>query len=85
MTRVGGTCVASRGAIPPEFSLNAIAYVGDSPNDGSMFAHFPISVGVANVGAYLDGMADPPAFLCAQPGARGFAEFAARVLAARAR
>mgnify|MGYP001486028229 CR=1 FL=1 len=66
-------------------SLNAIAYVGDSPNDGSMFAHFPISVGVANVGAYLDGMADPPAFLCAQPGARGFAEFAARVLAARAR
>src|SRR5260221_325649 len=29
--------------------LARCAFIGDSPNDAPMFAHFPLSVGVANV------------------------------------
>lgn len=54
-------------------------YVGDSANDGPMFAHFPLSVGVANVDDFLDRLEVWPAFRTASPGGEGFAELAARL------
>ena len=60
------------------------AFVGDSANDAPMFSHFPVSVGVSNVDAFLDRLPEWPQFRCDQPGGFGFAAFAARVLALRA-
>ena len=54
----------------------SIAFVGDSPNDGPMFAFFPFSVGVANVRNFEKELTDKPAYVTEQPGGSGFAEFA---------
>jgi HAD superfamily hydrolase (TIGR01484 family) len=64
--------------------LARCAFAGDSPNDAPMFAHFPLSVGVANVRDFIDRMAHLPAFVTARRGGAGFVEFADRVLALRA-
>jgi HAD superfamily hydrolase (TIGR01484 family) len=63
--------------------LSAVAYCGDSPNDAPMFAHFPISIGVANVGRFSSVMVQLPAFVTKAEGGAGFAEFAERLLAAQ--
>lgn len=59
------------------------AYAGDSANDAPMFAHFPCSVGVANVDRFLDRLPVWPAWRTPSPGGHGFAELVDRVLAAR--
>lgn len=58
-------------------------FVGDSPNDAPMFGYFPLSVGVANVRRFAAQLEHAPAFVTAAAGGAGFAELAARVLAAR--
>ena len=58
-------------------------FIGDSPNDASLFASIPISVGVANVRGSLDKIAVPPAYVCASECGAGFIEFARRLIAAR--
>lgn len=58
-------------------------FIGDSANDASMFAHFPLSVGVANVRDILPQLPVPPAYITAEAGGEGFAEMARRVVAAR--
>lgn len=60
-----------------------VAYVGDAPNDESMFARFPLSVGVANIAQHLPVMQYPPQFQTQQPGGFGFAEFAEYLLTNR--
>ena len=59
------------------------AFIGDSPNDASLFAAIPVSVGVANVRVSLDQIATPPAFVCELECGAGFIEFARRLIAAR--
>jgi HAD superfamily hydrolase (TIGR01484 family) len=59
-------------------------YVGDSTNDQAMFAHFPLSVGVANLRRFADQLAVWPAYLTDGERGAGFAEVAHAVLAARA-
>ncbi len=59
-----------------------VLFVGDSPNDEPMFAHFPLACGVANVRKYLSLMKSPPAFVAEAEGGEGFAE-AARILLGR--
>lgn len=54
-----------------------VVYAGDSPNDEPMFAYFPLSVGVANVKAFLPQMRFHPRWITRQPGGLGFAELAA--------
>jgi HAD superfamily hydrolase (TIGR01484 family) len=54
--------------------------VGDSGNDAALFAHFPVSAGVANVRAHLDRLPVPPAFIATHERGRGFAEIAEAVL-----
>lgn len=58
-------------------------YVGDSPNDAAAFAHFPNSVGVANVREHDAAVFARPAFVTERPRSAGFAELADRVVKAR--
>jgi HAD superfamily hydrolase (TIGR01484 family) len=69
---------------PLESVIGQVAFLGDSPNDAPLFAAIPFSVGVANVLPHLTRIAAAPAYVTQAPGGRGFAEFAAALLAARA-
>lgn len=60
-------------------------YVGDSTNDQLMFAHCPLSVGVANLQRFAADLHTWPAWLTRAERGAGFAELAARILAARPR
>jgi HAD superfamily hydrolase (TIGR01484 family) len=57
-------------------------FVGDSPNDASMFDFFPCSVGVANVRRLLDWIATPPRYVTREEAGAGFAELADCLLSA---
>ncbi|MEO8280714.1 MAG: HAD-IIB family hydrolase [Ideonella sp.] len=63
--------------------LGQWAYVGDSTNDQQMFAHLPLSVGVANLLRFADQLTVWPRYLTAAERGAGFAELTARVLNAR--
>lgn len=56
-----------------------VIFFGDSPNDEPMFAHFPLSVGVANIKPFESTLEHLPAFVTEGEGGIGFAE-AARLL-----
>lgn len=58
-------------------------YVGDSGNDEPMFAHFPHTVGVANVADFLERMTHHPRWITPSPGGTGFAELADALLSGR--
>ena len=62
----------------------AWAYAGDSANDAPMFAHFPLSMGVANVDRWLPRIPTPPAFRSSAEGGWGFAQLIDRLLTLRA-
>lgn len=49
-------------------------FVGDSANDEPMFAHFPTTVGVANVAHFLPRMQAWPRYVTTGVGGHGFAE-----------
>jgi hypothetical protein len=70
-------------AMDLDAARDAIVYVGDAPNDAPMFAHFPNSVGVANIARCLHRMTVLPAYVTPSPGGAGFAELAAALLAVR--
>jgi hypothetical protein len=59
------------------------AYVGDSANDAPMFAHFPVSVGVANVDAFLPRIPLWPQYRTSGEGGHGFAQLVRRILELR--
>jgi len=58
-------------------------YVGDSANDACMFAHFPHSVGVANIRRCAMQLPHPPRYITQGERGAGFAELAHAILAAR--
>ncbi|MCH8808908.1 MAG: HAD-IIB family hydrolase [Proteobacteria bacterium] len=58
-------------------------FVGDSPNDASMFAAFPNAVGVANLRDFEAQLPAAPAYITQAPAGAGFAELAEALLAAR--
>ena len=58
-------------------------FVGDAPNDASMFEAFPLSVGVANIGAALAALPVAPAWITTASHGAGFEELAARLLGDR--
>ncbi len=60
----------------------AYVFVGDSPNDCPMFAHFPHAVGVANLRDFESRLAHAPAYLAKGRGGAGFREVADGILAA---
>jgi hydroxymethylpyrimidine pyrophosphatase-like HAD family hydrolase len=57
-------------------------FVGDSGNDARMFAHYPHSVGVANVVHHLAKLPVPPRYVTRQSCGAGFVELAEALLAA---
>lgn len=59
-------------------------YVGDSTNDQLMFAHFPLSVGVANLVHFREQLHTWPAYLTVGERGAGFAEVAQALLRSRA-
>lgn len=62
-------------------SADRIVFVGDSPNDQSMFAFFRNGVGVANIAEYA--LETPPRWVTRAKGAAGFKELADSLLEAR--
>jgi hydroxymethylpyrimidine pyrophosphatase-like HAD family hydrolase len=60
----------------------AIAYVGDSPNDAPMFEFFPHSIGVANVRRFAGVIATPPKYITRASAGAGFVEVVAHLLGA---
>jgi HAD superfamily hydrolase (TIGR01484 family) len=58
-------------------------FVGDAPNDASMFAGFARSVGVANLLGSLEQLSAKPAYLTARASGAGFIELAEHILATR--
>ena len=70
-------------ALDAERDAPEFVFVGDSPNDVSMFAFFPNSVGVANVLKFRTQLDVPPAYVTEAPGGDGFAELGEALLAAR--
>ncbi len=60
--------------------LDQATFVGDSPNDASMFESFPASVGVANITPFISELDTPPAFVTALPGGFGFNELSNALL-----
>jgi hypothetical protein len=49
-------------------------FLGDSPNDEPMFAHFPHAIGVANIRRFFDRLAHTPGYVTDGDGAEGFAQ-----------
>lgn len=66
--------------VPSEYFSSHVMYVGDAPNDESMFAHFPLSVGVANIAQHLALLQHLPTYITDGQGGVGFAELAEQLL-----
>ena len=64
--------------------LDRWVYVGDSTNDARMFAHFPNSVGVANIERFWQALAHHPRYVAQGERGAGFTEVANAVLGAQA-
>lgn len=66
----------------PELSKEDVVTIGDSPNDESLFNgdRFPVSVGVANIGHYVDQIKYKPRFVTQAAEAEGFCELAQLIL-----
>jgi HAD superfamily hydrolase (TIGR01484 family) len=58
-------------------------YVGDSTNDQTMFGHFALSVGVANLREFAAQLTTWPAYITDGERGQGFAEVAARVISSK--
>ena len=55
-------------------------FIGDSPNDESMFVNWQTTVGVANIIDFLPNLKKQPTYITRLPGGFGFAEFAESIL-----
>ena len=60
--------------------LDRWVYIGDSTNDQAMFAHFPHSVGVANIARFVPQLKHLPRYVTQGERGAGFAELARAVL-----
>ena len=65
-----------------EAELDRWVYVGDSTNDQLMFAHFPHSIGVANVRRFEAELAHKPRYITRGERGAGFAEVVRALLGA---
>jgi HAD superfamily hydrolase (TIGR01484 family) len=62
-----------------DLDTHQLAYVGDSPNDGPLFAIAALSVGVANIRDFSE-LPEAPAYITTHERGAGFSEFAAVLL-----
>ena len=75
--------IARELGVDPGAAVTTFAFVGDSGNDAACFAAFRTTFGVANVRASLGRLSMPPRYVATAEMGEGFAEIAARLLAAR--
>jgi HAD superfamily hydrolase (TIGR01484 family) len=68
-----------------DLELDQWAYVGDSTNDQVMFAHFPHSIGVANICRFAAELSHPPRYITPGERGAGFAQVTQVILQAQAR
>jgi HAD superfamily hydrolase (TIGR01484 family) len=80
MTR---TLLASDFGVDIDTERDRYVFIGDSPNDAPMFAHFPNAIGVANIADFADRIATPPAYVTQARAGQGFAEVVDLLLAAK--
>lgn len=66
--------------ITEEQIQESVLFVGDSPNDASMFGYFDLSVGVANINAFKDTLIDKPTYITEGFAGKGFTEVANHLL-----
>ena len=66
-----------------DVELRRWVFVGDSTNDQLMFAHFPHSVGVANIRRFEAELSHQPRYITQGSRGAGFAEVARAILCAR--
>ena len=60
--------------------INTSLFIGDSPNDESMFETFPLSVGVANIERFINAMDFLPTYITEHQGGYGFVDMANTLL-----
>ena len=65
--------------------LSQWVYVGDSSNDQVMFAHFPHSIGVANIRRFEAELMHKPRYIAQGERGAGFAEVAGAILDSKPR
>jgi len=58
-----------------------VVFIGDSPNDASMFDYFDLSIGVANITKFKDTLAELPSYVTQGFAGEGFTEVANHLLA----
>jgi len=63
--------------------MSEVFFIGDSPNDEPMFAHFPLTAAVANIHRYEGLINKLPAFVSQKECGEGFAEIAEAILEKR--
>jgi hydroxymethylpyrimidine pyrophosphatase-like HAD family hydrolase len=66
----------------PQYKVNQVVTIGDSPNDESLFdaSYFPLSVGVANISEYLASLQHRPVYITDAAEGEGFCELAELIL-----
>src|SRR5690606_36552274 len=69
--------------IDPREQSRRVLFIGDAPNDESLFRAYALSVGVANIKPHLNSLSHPPRWICDAGHGAGFVEMADRVLQAR--
>lgn len=74
--------LADRLQIDPTAENAAVAFIGDSPNDAPMWAHFEQSFAVGNVRRFTGQLAAEPRYVTISEGGAGFVEFAEALLSA---
>jgi len=75
--------LAEHAGMPLEEAAERAVFLGDSPNDEPLFAGFPHTIAVANIGKFLDRLVHLPEYITAGETADGFVEAATTILARR--
>lgn len=75
--------VMERWGLDLDASKTQFLFVGDSPNDETMFQYFPHSVGVKNVLYFTHRMKHLPQYVAGKEGGEGFAEIVETLLRLR--
>ena len=80
-----GACWAVQAVTGAPLDATRWVYVGDSTNDQPMFEHIPLSIGVANIAAFVDRLRVLPACVTRGERGQGFAEVVDALLAGAGR
>lgn len=70
-------------AVDLDAQREQFVFIGDSPNDAPMFAHFPHAVGVANVRDFKERIVTMPRYITKGAAGAGFIELADALIATK--